>query len=72
MVEYFDLAATVVTSRFNVENITFIPISIIDFIQFVIARIKQVFGVHNIIEEWIDADVGGKVDDFDLDHLQYC
>ncbi len=59
-----DFLGTVSASGSYIQNIAFVPIRVIDFIEFVFPRIEEVSGVHDIFEEGIDGDVGGQVDYF--------
>lgn len=64
------LTATVITVAINSQHVTFPPLRVVDLIDPVRTRVQQVLSVHDIVQLWVDLDVGWQVDDLDRDLLQ--
>lgn len=69
MVVNFDFCTTIPTCGSNEEYVTLVPIGVIYLTESILAGVKQIFGVHNVIEERIDFDVGGQIYNFYLHQL---
>lgn len=63
---------TIFTVCFDGENISFVPVSIIDFWNEVFARKEKIFGIHNIIKYWIHTYFRGQINDGYSYQLQVC
>lgn len=64
MIVDLDFVVTVSAGGSYIQDIAFVPVRVINFVELVFARKEEVSGVHDIFEEGIDGDVGGQVDDF--------
>lgn len=71
MIEYLDFGSAVVTGWPDVEYIAFIPICVVNLIEPVGSGVEEVFGVHNIIKDGIDVNIGGEIDNFDVNHFEH-
>ena len=54
---------TIFTVSFDGEDISFIPVSIVDFWDAVFTREEKIFGIHDVIQDWIDTYFSGQVND---------
>ena len=65
-----DLGGTVPADGLDEEDITAVPVGVVDLVEAIFSREEKVLGVHNVVEQGVDRDVGGQVDDEDVDQLQ--
>lgn len=70
MVVYFYLRSAVVAGRLDIEHISFIPISVVDLVELVGARVEQVLSVHDVPQEGVYLYVGRQVYYLHLDYLE--
>ena len=63
MVVNFYFGGTVFARCLNGEDVSLVPLTIIDFTDLVLARVEEVFGVHDIFQLGTDCDVSRQVDD---------
>ncbi len=64
------LAPTAITIPLHHNHIALPPRGVINLIHSIIPRIQQIPCVHDIIQPGVDSDIGGEVDDFDVDLLE--
>lgn len=70
MIVDFDFLGAVSTSGTYVKHIALVPIGIVDLVEAIVAGVKEVLGVHDVVEHGIHLDVGWKIDDLNLHQLQ--
>jgi hypothetical protein len=70
MVVNFNFTATVPATGSDIQNITFVPITVINFTEFVLTRVENILRIHDILQIRIYADVGRQVYNFNIHHLQ--
>jgi hypothetical protein len=70
MVVYFYLGSAVMAGRLYIEHISFIPVSVVDLVELVGARVEQVLSVHDVPQEGVYLYVGGQIDYLHLDYLE--
>lgn len=53
------------------EDIPIIPVSIVDLGYGLGTRMKQIFGFHDIVDDGVDGDGSGQVDDRHIDNFEF-
>jgi hypothetical protein len=70
MIIDLNLGVAISACGFDVEHVPLIPIGVVDLVEPIIAGVEQILGVHDIVEDGIDLDVGWQIDYLNVHQFQ--